>query len=229
MSLLDLLPFAVLAGVFGMDVVSFPQAMLSRPIVAATVSGAFAGSAAAGLLLGVAVELFAIEMLAVGASRYPEWGSASVVGGGIFAALGITHPGPASLAAAVAATLFVAWVGGWSMYGLRRLNGRIARRRLPALERGDGDSLVRLQLIGLTADFVRAALLAGAGLALLAPLAVRVAGSPGMPATMLTVIVWSLALAATVSALWRLLQGTGGALWFLAAGLGIGTLLVVVR
>lgn len=229
MSVVDLLPFAVLAGVLGMDVVSFPQVMLSRPIVAATIAGAFAGSAAAGLLLGVVVELFAIEMLAVGASRYPEWGSASVIGGGIFAALGASGPAPAALAAALAATLIAAWVSGWSMYGLRRMNGVLARRRIPALDRGDGDALVRLQLTGLTLDFLRGALVGGIGLALLAPLASRVAGAPGVPATALTIVVWGLALAATVNALWRMLQGTGGAGWYLAAGLGVGVVIVVAR
>ena len=81
MSLLDALPLALLGAMLGLDVVSFPQAMLSRPIVAATVAGAIVGDAAAGLLVGVALELIALETLPVGASRYPEWGSASVVGG----------------------------------------------------------------------------------------------------------------------------------------------------
>ena len=40
---------------------------------------------ARGLLLGAALELIALETLPFGASRYPEWGSASVVGGAIFA------------------------------------------------------------------------------------------------------------------------------------------------
>ena len=34
--LIDLLPIALLGAVLGMDVVTFPQAMFSRPIVAAT-------------------------------------------------------------------------------------------------------------------------------------------------------------------------------------------------
>ena len=32
----DLLPLAILGAVLGLDVVSFPQAMISRPLVAAT-------------------------------------------------------------------------------------------------------------------------------------------------------------------------------------------------
>jgi PTS system mannose-specific IIC component len=84
--LLDLLPVALLGGFLGMDVVTFPQAMISRPIVAATVAGAFIGNPTAGLVMGAVLELLALEMLPFGASRYPEWGSASVVGGALFAA-----------------------------------------------------------------------------------------------------------------------------------------------
>ena len=36
--LVPLLPLALLGAVLGLDVVSFPQAMISRPLVAATVS-----------------------------------------------------------------------------------------------------------------------------------------------------------------------------------------------
>ena len=35
---LDLLPIALLGGLLGLDVVSFPQAMISRPLVAATIT-----------------------------------------------------------------------------------------------------------------------------------------------------------------------------------------------
>ena len=88
--LLELLPLAVLAGVIGLDVVSFPQVMVSRPIVAATIGGAFVGAPVAGLLCGAALECLALEALPVGASRYPEWGSSSVVAGAIAGLVAIT-------------------------------------------------------------------------------------------------------------------------------------------
>ena len=87
--ILELIPLALLGGVLGLDVVSFPQAMISRPIVAATLAGGLLGQAPSGMLIGAALELIALETLPFGASRYPEWGSASVVGGAIFA----THSG----------------------------------------------------------------------------------------------------------------------------------------
>ena len=75
-----LVSLTVLGAVLGLDAVSFPQAMLSRPIVASTLGGAVVGDPLSGLLAGAALEFVALETLPVGASRYPEWGSASVVG-----------------------------------------------------------------------------------------------------------------------------------------------------
>src|SRR6478752_52168 len=88
MNLLEALPIALLGGLLGLDVVSFPQAMISRPLVASTIAGALIGQPASGVLIGAALELIALETLPFGASRYPEWGSAAVVGGAIFA----SHP-----------------------------------------------------------------------------------------------------------------------------------------
>ncbi|MGE5091451.1 MAG: PTS sugar transporter subunit IIC, partial [Bacillota bacterium] len=58
----------------GVDLVSVPQAMLSRPLVAATVAGAILGDVEAGLRVGVVLELFALDVLPVGAVRYPDYG-----------------------------------------------------------------------------------------------------------------------------------------------------------
>ena len=80
MNLLEALPLALLGGLLGLDVVSFPQAMVSRPIVASTLAGTLIGHSESGLLIGVVLELIALDTLPFGASRYPEWGSASVVG-----------------------------------------------------------------------------------------------------------------------------------------------------
>ena len=60
-SLARLVLAALLGGLIGLDVVSFPQAMISRPIVAATLAGAFVGNAAAGALIGVVLELIALD------------------------------------------------------------------------------------------------------------------------------------------------------------------------
>ena len=159
--LVDLVPLSLLGGVLGLDVVSFPQAMISRPIVAATLGGAFAGDAMAGLICGAALECLAVESLPVGASRYPEWGSASTVAGVLAAqgAAGSIIPQAGSLAIAVVIGIFTAWVGGITMVRHRRLIASWARPRLDRLAAGNVRTMMSLQLFGITLDFVRGTLL----------------------------------------------------------------------
>src|SRR6185437_14554446 len=159
----------LLGALLGADVVSFPQAMLSRPIVAATLGGALSGNVAAGVLTGAVLEMVAMETLPVGASRYPEWGSASLVGGAIAGSHLVMRPGAIILGVFVG--IATAWAGGWSMYALRRLNGVWAERALPDIERGSRRAVVRLQLRGLTADLVRGAVLTAVALIVWAPIA----------------------------------------------------------
>jgi mannose/fructose/N-acetylgalactosamine-specific phosphotransferase system component IIC len=130
----EILPVALLGGVMGLDVVCFPQMMISRPLVAGTVAGAFVGNASMGVLVGVTLELVALATLPFGASRYPEWGSAAVVAGAIAGALHSEHAG--ALTIGVLAGLTTAWVGGWTLVKLRHYNAWMARRRRPALDAG---------------------------------------------------------------------------------------------
>lgn len=156
-----ILPIALMAGLVGLDVVSFPQAMISRPIVGATIAGAFFGAPVAGLTCGAALECLAIESLPVGASRYPEWGSASVVAGALAAhgVMGTALPHPGVFAVAVAIGIATAWVGGISMTRLRRLIAAFAKPRLPQLASGNRRTVVGLQVFGMTADLLRGAVL----------------------------------------------------------------------
>ncbi len=160
--LLELLPIALLAGLFGLDVVSFPQAMISRPLVAATVGGAFMGAPIAGLACGVALECLALESLPVGASRYNEWGSAAIVAGAVAArgAGTTTLPLAGTFAMSVAIGIMVSWLGGWTMVRHRQMIATFARPRLGQLAEGNRHTVVGLQVFGMTADFVRGALVA---------------------------------------------------------------------
>ena len=148
----QLLPLAILGAVLGLDVVSFPQAMISRPLVAATAAATLLGEPGRGLLVGATLEMFALETLPFGASRYPEWGSAAVVSGGLFAMHGDASSG--GLTVAVLAGLACAWIGGWSMVQLRKLNARFARARHEAVASGSKRVVEGLQVFGLTADLV---------------------------------------------------------------------------
>ena len=168
MNPVELAVVSVLGAVFGLDVVSFPQAMLSRPLVAATLTGALMGAPERGLILGATLECFALETLPIGASRYPEWGSSSVVGGVLVALPGVQGAG--ALLLAVVVTLAWAWVGGWSMVQLRHLNARWARGRHDAVARGSRRTVIGLQLYGMTADLVRGGLMTGIGLLISVPI-----------------------------------------------------------
>ncbi len=218
--LLLLLPLAVLGAVLGLDVVSFPQAMISRPLVAATAAGAMIGEPARGLAMGVALEFFALESLPFGASRYPEWGSAAVVGGALFA---LTPDGSAgAMTVAAFAALVTASLGGSSMVLLRRMNAWMARRQQERLARGSGSAVIFLQLAGMTADLLRAGLLSFAALACFAPLHTAIVGTMGVSATLSRAFAVSVASAVGLAAVWKVVRTTSGARWSLLGGLAVG-------
>jgi mannose/fructose/N-acetylgalactosamine-specific phosphotransferase system component IIC len=146
----------------GVDLVSVPQAMIARPLVAAFVGGALMGHPATGLLVGVLLELFALESLPVGAARYPDWGPPAVATGALVAERAGTPMGaeiwPTLLAAVLVAALAAA-IGSWSMALVRHANGAAIRRHADRLERGDPRALIALQAGGFVRDCARSALL----------------------------------------------------------------------
>jgi PTS system mannose-specific IIC component len=226
MTLVDLLVLALLGGVLGLDTVSFPQAMLSRPIVGATVAGALVGQPLPGLLAGATLELFAVETLPFGASRYPEWGSASVVGG-VLAGSGVSLDA-GRLSTAVLATLVMAWLGGWSMVQVRRVNAVLARRRHDAVAQGGRRTVLGLQLAGLTADLTRGILLTAVGLAVFVPLQTTVLQSWAGSAELSRAVVAATAGAVALGAAYKLFHAVPGFWWQFLLGLGAGLVVVTV-
>ncbi|HEX4935910.1 MAG TPA: PTS sugar transporter subunit IIC [Gemmatimonadaceae bacterium] len=226
MNPVELGAIALLGAVLGLDVVSFPQAMLSRPLVATTLTGAFLGAPEAGLLLGATLECFALESLPVGASRYPEWGSSSAVGGAL-----VSLPdakGAGALVIAVVVTLCWAWLGGWSMVQLRRLNARWARGRHEAVARGSRRTIIGLQLYGMTADLLRGGLMTATGVAVGAPL-MRLAGARWqVPDTVTRGVLMVLAGIVAASATHKLFHVVPGARWYMMGGLALGLALLRV-
>jgi len=222
-----IIPLTLLGAVVGLDTVSFPQAMLSRPLVAATLGGAMLGSPFEGLLVGAALELIAHETLPFGASRYPEWGSASVVGGALFARS--PEPVAGAMALALLAALTTAWVGGWTMVKLRQMNARWATQSRGALDAGARGTVIGLQLRGITADLARGALLTAAALAVFAPLTEQSAAIWTVDMRISRAFVVAVAASVAVAATWKLFHGNTGARWTFAVGLGMGLLVVVLR
>jgi PTS system mannose-specific IIC component len=223
----ELLPISLLGGVLGLDVVCFPQMMFSRPLVAATVAGAFVGDANVGVLVGATVELIALATLPFGASRYPEWGSAAVVGGAIAAALHTERAG--ALTIGVLAALATAWVSGWTLVKLRQWNAWMARRKRPGLDAGARGTVIGLQLAGLSADFIRAAMLTAISYGLVFPVANATVGVWSFNDRLSRAVVVAIASAVAASAAWTIFHSARGARWYFAAGLGVGLLLLFIR
>lgn len=223
----ELLPLSLLGAIVGLDVVCFPQMMYSRPLVAATLAGAFVGDATRGMVVGVVLELIAMATLPFGASRYPEWGSAAVVGGALSATLPADRAGVVTLG--VLSALATAWVGGWSLVKLRQWNAALARKRRPALEAGARGTVIGLQLAGLTGDLVRAGLLTFAAYAVFFPIASSLAGHWSFSGPLSRSVVMMLATAVAASAAWVIFHSARGARWYFAGGVIAGLLLLLAR
>jgi mannose/fructose/N-acetylgalactosamine-specific phosphotransferase system component IIC len=223
--MIDVLVLGVLGAILGLDMVSFPQAQISRPLVGATLGGAFMGSAAVGLLCGVLLELFAHETLPFGASRYPEWGSSSVVAGAA-ASIGAQHGSEAmALLFAVPYGLLVASIGGWTMVHLRRFNAGLARRRLAALARGSARTVTGLQVAGASADLFRAGVVATVAATIALPTVRWVSEHPSALNPYAMPLLIALSGAVGAGAAWKVFHSTTGTRWYGLVGLATGTVL----
>lgn len=204
----------------GLDLVSFPQAMLARPLVAGAGAGIIFGDLSTGLRLGLLFELFQYDILPVGASRYPEYGPATV------AAVSAAHFATGTLGLGVGAVvgLFTGMLGGLSLVLLRRSVTRMVAAAAARLEAGDPSALVRVHSAGMVRDVARAVVVTALGLAL-AQLARQVIVPYLTPRgeQLLAVAASAAALAAGAAGTLRIV-GRGPNLRWLALGLGGGVL-----
>lgn len=207
----------------GLDLVSVAQAMIARPFVAGAVTGVLLGDPAAGLRVGVLLELFALDVLPVGAARYPDYGPATV------AATAVAAGSPWELSLGLAGTvgLLVSVLGGWSLQRLRRLNATAVQRHAAALAAGESAAIRRLQYGGIARDALRSGLLTAAGLAA-AWVADRWLLLDRRTAVALTLVVVGAALAAALGGALRSAGRSPRRRW-LAAGLVLGFALAVLR
>jgi mannose/fructose/N-acetylgalactosamine-specific phosphotransferase system component IIC len=116
---------ALLGGFIGLDSTSFPQVMISRPLVAGALTGLLFGHPAEGVLIGAILEIFDLAVLPIGAARYPESGTATVAATAAFLA---TLPVAEATAALLLGVVFgLAWerVAGASVVLQRKLAERI--------------------------------------------------------------------------------------------------------
>jgi len=212
-----LIALVVWGTLVGVDLVSLPQMMIARPLVAGTVAGAILGDIPTGLKLGVVFELLQYDILPVGAVRYPEYGPATV------AAVATAHASSGVLGLGLGALvgLVTGLLGGVTINILRRVNSRIVHAAASELEAGDPRALVRVHVGGLLRDGLRAAVVTVVGL-VLAWLARPLGGVLTVRgAVLLAVAVVATALAAGAAGTLRLV-GRGPTLAWFAAGLGGG-------
>ena len=190
--------------VVGLDVVTAPQSMVSRPLIAGAITGVLVGlvqpdlfqvsPVVTGLMVGAVLELYALDVLPVGASRYPDYGPATVAA--TYAALGWRPE--VGLGPSVGVGLIVAVIGGWAMQVVRRANASAIQRRAAALSAGESDAIRALQWGGVRRDIVRSAGVTLTGL-------------------MLAEVIWPLLPPGSENFRWLTVVGVGGGI---AAALG---------
>ena len=220
---LPLLSLLLWGTVAGLDLASVLQGLLNRPLVSGAVTGVILGDVSAGLSIGAALELFALDVLPVGASRYPDYGAATVAA----VTFGAGNPWEVALGPAVLIALIIAQLGGWSIVGQRRVTAWALRRAAPALDRGDPGVAARLHLLGLGTDLLRSAGLAvlGLGTVLLAARGPRFDLATGHALTVVAITGGFVALIG--GALRR--AGTVRRMLWLLGGLAVGAATLAIR
>ena len=230
-----LLPLACLVWgtMVGVDIVSVPQSMASRPIVVAAVTGLLAAwiEAPAGalgtvlahsLFIGAVLELYALDVLPVGATKYPDYGPATVAA--VYAAWDLESWFGGGVAVGIG--LLTALLGGWAMRRLRRANARAMQRKEAAIETGDPRVIDRLHWGGMWRDVGRSAAVTVAGLALASVVWLAPLGGSAVY-HWLTGGAVAGGVAAAIGGALRSAGRTRRAAWF-TAGLAGGTLLAVL-
>jgi len=209
----------------GVDLVSLPQMMIARPLVAGTVAGAILGDIETGLKIGVVFELLQYDILPVGAVRYPEYGPATV------GAVATAHAaaGALGLGLGTVVGLVTGLVGGVTIHIMRRINSRVVNDASAALESGDPSALARLHAGGLLRDVVRASLVTAIGLGLAWAVPPFFTGVLTPRAAMLiAVAAVASGLAAGAAGTLRLVGRGPNLAWF-ALGLGGGAVVAWLR
>lgn len=208
--------------IVGVDLVSFPQALLSRPLVAGAGAGLLLGEPLVGLQVGLVLEFFALDVLPVGAARYPDYGP------GVVGAVALASAGPVHLTLGLA-TLFglgAAVLGGYTLQWLRMANGRAIQRHAAGLAAGDRSTIAAVQYRGLTGDVLRSAVLTAVVLGAAALLSPRLPSSERFG--LVTAVAVGAAVAAAAAGALRN-AGRDARLRWLGAGLLVGLLVVAFR
>jgi len=181
-----------LGGVLAMDSVSWPQVMVSRPLVSATLGGWVLGDPSAGFLVGALLELMSLRHPPFGAARYPDTGPAGLIAGSAYAAVGTASLG--SLVAAILAGWAIGWIGAVTVQLRRRGNERLLSPESELAARPN--LLERRHKTAVRLDFVRGALITAG---FLVPAVLAAAWAVEQPAAGLATV-WGAAMLVTALA-----------------------------
>lgn len=216
----------LVGGLVGLDATSFPQVMISRPLIAGTITGFLFGHPTEGMLIGGLIEVFDLGILPVGAARYPDAGTATVSAVAAYQSAPLHALDPGVLLMAVLFGLIWEYVTGTSTVYLRRVNERLvlATPRWPGKP---GSALVRLHLTSVLFDFLRAALLALLGAAIGSALVEPAAGRWALGAEFATSGL-TIAAAAMFGGLITIFGGWRERRGSLIAGVACGSLLLLL-
>lgn len=156
------LALAVFGGIVGLDGTSFPQIMISRPLVAATLGGLATGHPGVGAAVGVVVEAFHLAILPIGASRYPEAGTAAAAAAFALAAVG-AGAGPVALLLTLGFALAWGRIAAVSVGITRHINERLVLGPARTVTVGEVE---RKHMAAMAFDFIRGGLITVAGAAI---------------------------------------------------------------
>jgi PTS system mannose-specific IIC component len=209
--------------VVAMDLASMPQGLLSRPLVAATVAGALVGAVDIGLLVGAVLELYALDVMPVGASRYPDLGAASVS-----ATVAATQAPPGlELGIAGLIGLPLAVAGGWGLHVIRRRSAVAIAHRRARVAAGDARAIWELQRGGLLRDAARGLVITLVGLAAMVAMRTVPFGDSKRAWVLSAAVVAGGLAAATAGAMRR--SGAGARRRWLGVGFATGLIVVLWR
>lgn len=132
----------------GLDRTAALQLMVSRPIVAAPLTGWLLGDLSAGLQVGVLVELLWLGRLPVGAAIPPDDTQVAVASTALAVTAAAGRADAAMIVLAVLVAMPLGKVGQFCERWARQRNGRLLQRAMDSLAAGQLGGLERLHLRG---------------------------------------------------------------------------------
>lgn len=149
---------------------------------------------------------------------------------GAIAAVGAnaaSFPGVGAFAVAVLVGIATGWIGGWTMVKHRQIIAAFARPRLDQLAAGSRNTVVGLQVFGMTLDLARGALLGAIMYLLARPLAVQVNLRWTVGEDLSRAIIVTCVAAVAAASVWKDFHAISGTRRLFVASLAVGTVLVV--